>query len=384
MEERMAGLKLSAEEDELLIDDDIADDTTVAVELCLVGRFLTEQPINFNLMRSRLASIWRPGKGVFMKDIGDGRFIFQFFHELDLQRILDNGPWSYGNFPLILHKLKKGDLPSKVPLDTLPFWIQIHDLPAGFLTEKVGRLLGNFIGNFLEYDSTNSSGVWRQYMRIRVGINVTEPLKRFKRLKNTDGTSFQVSFKYERLNIFCFLCGRLGHSENFCNLRFTLEVKEVEREWGAWLKAADRRSVSLAGDKWLRADDGGSNPSGAAAEARVSSEPLQSDPKRKARDFGSKSLPIMGSRHTSDPIPQITHSLVLRDISNAPTDRELMQLDDSSIINFEERKRRRGTNTHAMITSTSSEIFPAGIHVDVSDESDLVSAGSNGGVGQAQ
>ncbi|XP_057796794.1 uncharacterized protein LOC131012808 [Salvia miltiorrhiza] len=274
MEERMAGLHLSSEEDELLLDDAIAGGSTVEVELCLVGRFLTDQPINFNLMRSRLVSIWRPGKGVFMKDIGNGRYIFQFFHDLDLKCVYDSGPWSYGNFPLILHKLSRGDLPSSVPLDNLPFWVQIHDLPAGCLTEGVGRALGNFIGTFQEYDSTNSSGVWRQYMRVRVGINVTEPLKRFKKIKNKDGSSFQVNFKYERLNIFCFLCGRLGHSESFCELRFNLDVNEVGREWGTWLKAADRRSNSLAGDKWIRTEDSSSNPSWEAAETRVVEKPL--------------------------------------------------------------------------------------------------------------
>ncbi|XP_057779491.1 uncharacterized protein At4g02000-like [Salvia miltiorrhiza] len=183
-----------------------------------------------------MASIWRPGKGVFMKDIGKGRFIFQFFHELDLKRVYEGGPWAFGNFPLILHRLRKGEFPLTVPLDILPFWVQIHDLLAGFLTEGVGKLLGNFIGTFMEYDSTNSSGVWRQYMRVRVGIRVTDPLKRFKKLKQKDGSTFTVNFKYERLNVFCFLCGRLGHSESFCELMFNEGSKDTVREWVLALK----------------------------------------------------------------------------------------------------------------------------------------------------
>ncbi|XP_057802918.1 uncharacterized protein At4g02000-like [Salvia miltiorrhiza] len=236
----MAGLNLSNEDDEILIDEEITGESNVAVDLCLVGRFLTDQPINFNLMRSRLASIWRPGKGVFVKDIGQGRFIFQFFHEIDLLRVYDGGPWSFGNFSLILHRLKRGEFPLSVPLDILPFWVQIHNLPAGFLTEGVGRLLGNFIGSFLEYDSTNTSEIWRQYMRVRVGVRVLEPLKRFKKLKQKDGTTFVVNFKYERLHVFCFLCGRLGHSESFCELMFNSQSKDMAREWGVDLKAADR------------------------------------------------------------------------------------------------------------------------------------------------
>ncbi|XP_057803593.1 uncharacterized protein At4g02000-like [Salvia miltiorrhiza] len=191
----MAGLQIDGEDDELLLEDEITGDSSVAADLCLVGRFLTDQPVNFSLMQSRLAS-----------------------------------PWAFGNFPLILHHLRRGEFPLKVPLDYLPFWVQIHDLPAGYLTEGIGKILGKFIGTFLEYDSTNSTGVWRQYMRVRVGVRVDEPLKRFKKLKSKEGVTFMVNFKYERLHVFCFLCGRLGHSENFCELMFNEETKSQKRE----------------------------------------------------------------------------------------------------------------------------------------------------------
>lgn len=242
------------EEDELVLDEGLAPEAAAAVELCLVGRFLTDQPLNFNLMRSRMASIWRPGKGMTVKDIGQGRYIFQFFHIIDLKRILDGGPWSFGNFPLLLHHLKTGEFPLRVPLNSLAFWVQVHDLPAGYISEKIGKVLGNFVGVFQEYDATNESSVWRQYMRIRVAINVNEPLKRCKKIKRSDGSSFVVTFKYERLQIFCFICGKVGHSESYCDKVFTTPQSEIKKEWGVWKKATDRRVQPLSGDKWLRKD----------------------------------------------------------------------------------------------------------------------------------
>lgn len=254
------------EEDELVLDDGEIQDTAVSVELCLVGRFLTDQTINFNLMKSRMAAVWRPGKGLFVKDIGQGRFIFQFFHAIDLNRVFEGGPWSFGVFPLILHKLKVGEFPHRVALNALSFWIQVHDLPAGYISENIGRQLGNFIGKFQEYDMSNSSSVWRQYMRIRVAVDVGVPLKRCKKIKKGDGSSFVVHFKYERLQIFCFICGRLGHSESYCDKIFTLGEGETKREWGAWLKAADRRSLPLGGDKWLRTEEGSFSGQAAGGE----------------------------------------------------------------------------------------------------------------------
>lgn len=67
----------------------------------------------------------------------------------------------------------------------MAIWVQVHDLPIGFMSKVVGNHLGNFIGEFLEYDEKNNTGVWRAFMRIRVKIGVRVPLKKEKKnLKN--------------------------------------------------------------------------------------------------------------------------------------------------------------------------------------------------------
>jgi hypothetical protein len=38
--------------------------------------------------------------------------------------------------------------PHEVPLVKVPFWIQIHNLPSGFMLVKVGEKVGNYIGEF--------------------------------------------------------------------------------------------------------------------------------------------------------------------------------------------------------------------------------------------
>jgi len=42
-------------------------------------------------------------------------------------------------------------------LHMVPFWIQIHNLPVGYVTETVGRNVGNYVGEYLEYDEKDSS-----------------------------------------------------------------------------------------------------------------------------------------------------------------------------------------------------------------------------------
>ena len=88
------------------------------------------------------------------------------------------------------------------------------------MAEMVDKQLGNFIGRFLEYDLNSNTALWRQCMRIRVAVDVHVPLVRYKMIKLRSGTLHRVSFKYERLGTFCFLCGLLSHLDRFCPTLF--------------------------------------------------------------------------------------------------------------------------------------------------------------------
>lgn len=49
-----------------------------------------------------------------------------------------------------------------------------------------------------------------------------------------------VIFKYERLGVFCYLCGLLGHTDDLCDKIFDLEEDNGERGWGTYLKTDTR------------------------------------------------------------------------------------------------------------------------------------------------
>lgn len=90
MDVRMEDLSLfDDEEKELLFDVVKGSSSGTDYKLCLVGRFLTNHNINFNIMQHRMASVWCPGKGINIKDIGSHLFLFQFFHIVDLKRVIE-------------------------------------------------------------------------------------------------------------------------------------------------------------------------------------------------------------------------------------------------------------------------------------------------------
>lgn len=148
-----------------------------------------------------------------------------------------------------------GEDPLKVPLWLLNIWIQIHDLPMGFMMESVGKQLGNFFGVLLEYDMKNNSSIWRECMRVRIRLDVRKQLKCKKKLIRKDESEFTVTCKYERLGEFYFYCGLVTHTERLCRRNIDKRGNEGEREWGSWLRAPPRRAVAQNQSKWLR-DEG--------------------------------------------------------------------------------------------------------------------------------
>ncbi|MCI06737.1 hypothetical protein A2U01_0027797, partial [Trifolium medium] len=204
---------------------------------CLMGRFLCEKPIHFKSMKIRMADLWRPVKGVTIKEAKPGLFLFHFAHQLDMEAVLNGGPWTFDNNMLIVERVQIGMQIDNIQLNYVDFWVQIHNLPTGLMKERVGKTLANYIGSFLEYDKKNNSSFWMQYMRVRVKVDVRQPLKKDTKVKNMAGEWCTVNFKYEKLGVFCFVCGIMGHAENKCVVRFNMENDDGSRGWSGDIRA---------------------------------------------------------------------------------------------------------------------------------------------------
>ncbi|XP_012436661.1 uncharacterized protein At4g02000-like [Gossypium raimondii] len=174
---------------------------------------------------------------------------------MDMDRVLKGSPWTFNNHLLILYKLKVGEDPLQVPLVFPPFWVQIHEVSIGLYSENLATQMGNFLGNFMEYDVSYLGKENRNFMRIRVQIDVRRPLKRRKQILYRERRSY-ITFKYERLSLFCFFCGRLGHSDSFCETKINIGVEMIDMGWDLSIRAQSRRSLSMK-SIWLREETDG-------------------------------------------------------------------------------------------------------------------------------
>nr|GLL27465.1 uncharacterized protein LOC109173053 [Ipomoea trifida] len=146
-----------------------------------------------------------------------------------------------------------------MPLDTADFWIQVHDLPLGFLLEKSFKSIGDFIGQFLHLDEATFNTWFRSFIRIRVRTNIAKPLVSQMWIRRNGSDWSWISFRYERLPNFCFICGLIGHTEKFYVKIFEGFNPTSEKQYGAGLRAPTRQPSPVIGNRWVVPDQDVSN-----------------------------------------------------------------------------------------------------------------------------
>ena len=77
------------------------------------------------------------------------------------------------------------------------------------------------------------------FMRVHVALPISKPIRRGGYIVGSDGGKSWISFKYERLPIFCHYCGILGHDLKHCVAHYAMEKKggRIEYQYRDFLKA---------------------------------------------------------------------------------------------------------------------------------------------------
>jgi hypothetical protein len=220
---------------------------------CLVGKLWADKVVNKEAFKSVLSGLWRTAEGVVFKEVQDNMWLFEFADEEDKARVMAGRPWSFDRHILVLNEFNGNIPPSQMDFSRSPFWIQAHEMPLVCMTKGVGTKIGRSIGELHEVDVAGDGVGWGRCLRMRVTIDLTQPLERGRAL-HLDGHSHWIEFKYEKLPTFCFYCGRLVHGKQGCPERPYMHRNSdnVAKQWGVWLRADSgrRKSPVGRGEKW--------------------------------------------------------------------------------------------------------------------------------------
>ncbi|CAH9086813.1 unnamed protein product [Cuscuta epithymum] len=259
--EQYRRLALEKENSRLNFDDEEEENTipkAKAADFPVVGVILTDRKVRFQSVQELFVSLWRPGRGMAVQEIDEKRYLFTFNHKIDMNRVIEDGPWLFERNLLMLKAVGPNDIPHKMDLFEAEFWVQVHNVPYMFMNVDTARRVGNYIGEFIKFDESHFKEKWSSCLRVRVKMDIRRPLKKGSTLTK-GGEGHWVDFKYEKLPNFCFICGIMGHSEKFCPLKY-VEDLVLEKNFSADLRAGGGGKISpTRGGKWLGDKHGGSS-----------------------------------------------------------------------------------------------------------------------------
>ncbi|KAF4362486.1 hypothetical protein F8388_019769 [Cannabis sativa] len=255
----------------------------------------------------------------------------EFYHEIDIQRVLEGSPWTYDRKQMIIQRLTPGENLKMVVLNSLDMWVQIHGLMTGFKTDWALREAAKYIGTLVASDPNNFSRVWRDYLRMRVTINVVEPSKRRMKFRKRNGEAFYAYFKYERVPTFCFICGVTGHAERFCNKVYDIPTDQIVKPYSLDMKAPTRRQNFLTASPWLCSgkEDHRDEHQGSPSTAANNSPVMNARPNYQAKSIANLHPVIAQSQNSGKQyFPHNDHVILVNENTAAYSNEELIEISD--------------------------------------------------------
>ncbi|CAL1384120.1 unnamed protein product [Linum trigynum] len=219
LENQLNQITLEDEDDEPLEVEDSDVDVLLmeAVRrLGLIGRLLAEKEPNMKSMKIALSKAWKLKKGFQITELGDMLFAFQFLDMDDRNKVCYEDPWHYENSLIVFKASTTIQKPKPEDLHMINLWIRVEGLPAEMRTQKMAeKIASRFEG--LDWFDNGAGTMWDDYMRLRVYMSINNPLKKKIKLNNS-GQLVEYPIKYEKLPMFCYSCGRIGHPKLRCKV----------------------------------------------------------------------------------------------------------------------------------------------------------------------
>ena len=104
--------------------------------------------------------------------------------------------------------------------------------------------MGSGLRAIKEVEQRRGQDELHYFMRVRVALPISKPIRRGSFIAGSDGEKHWVKFKYERLPLFCHFCGKLGHDVKNCVEHFaaTKNGGTIDYQYGNFLKALGGRA----------------------------------------------------------------------------------------------------------------------------------------------
>ncbi|XP_019236113.1 PREDICTED: uncharacterized protein LOC109216415 [Nicotiana attenuata] len=196
----------------------------------LIGYVIGGNP-SFKDMLKFVYGVWNTvtTPQVYLHD--EGYFIFRFDDEEDKLKIMQNGPYTYNNRPMILKQWVPYFKLAEEPLNAIPVWIVFPNLPIQYWAiENLGRI-ASCLGKPICTDKLTAKEERISYARILIEMDVAQPLLESVTLEEPDGSCILQSIEYEWKPEYCQECLQIGINDQQQPRR--QQKKAKQQQWKA-------------------------------------------------------------------------------------------------------------------------------------------------------
>ncbi|XP_065638366.1 uncharacterized protein At4g02000-like [Quercus suber] len=106
---------------------------------------------------------------------------------------------------------------SKLHLNFVSIWVQLHGLPLEYQHPELAERMGQMIGPVEKIDWEDKLPRNIRFMRLKVGLNPWMPVVSGFMLRLDDGTRTWIQCRYERVHKLYTRCGLIGHTRSQCS-----------------------------------------------------------------------------------------------------------------------------------------------------------------------
>lgn len=174
--------------------------------MSLIGKVLNPKKQNVEKLIQTMPAQWGMQDKITANDLGNGKFLFNFTSEEDINTVLRQGPFHY-NFCMFVLVRWEPIVHDDYPW-IIPFWVTLVGMPLHLWDDRNLRNIGSRIGHVHTIELTEG--------RMLIEVDSRKPL-RFKRLAQNDkGDEITLEIKYEKLFKHCTSCGLMTHEKPYC------------------------------------------------------------------------------------------------------------------------------------------------------------------------
>ncbi|XP_043717771.1 uncharacterized protein LOC122665686 [Telopea speciosissima] len=174
-------------------------------------------------MTEALIAAWNTTSPVIVSNLLQDTYLFKFEHQLDVYNVLQEAPWSVAGNLIVLERWRAT---MDWTFSSTEMWLQLHDIPEELHDPDLITRLAHKLGEVsrVQYINGVRGGQRLKFYRVHTRVDVTKPLRRSLKIKRRSGVDQAAEIKYERLPLFCYYCGYLGHDEQRCRVLFEDET----------------------------------------------------------------------------------------------------------------------------------------------------------------